>query len=215
MYFWSKLMILSYAFLIKKYNAKVKGVIHVGGHIGQEMDIYKKNNVKNLIVFEPQKNPFQKLTKIVDSVNFDNVILVNKALGNSCQMIEMICNEDGLCSSILNPKHVLVQYPDIIFNKKEIVEMVTMDSMIDKNHDYNFLNMDTQGYELEVLKGSKKTLEKIDYVYTEVNNTEVYENNAMIEEIDEFLQDYNMIRVETDWMGVTWGDAFYIKQELL
>lgn len=208
-------MILSYAFLIKKYNAKVKGVIHVGGHIGQEMDIYKKNNVKNLIVFEPQKNPFQKLTKIVNSVNFDNVILVNKALGNSCQMIEMICNEDGLCSSILNPKHVLVQYPDIIFNKKEIVEMVTMDSMIDKNHDYNFLNMDTQGYELEVLKGSKKTLEKIDYVYTEVNNTEVYENNAMIEEIDEFLQDYNMIRVETDWMGVTWGDAFYIKQELL
>jgi hypothetical protein len=60
-----------------------------------------------------------------------------------------------------------------------------------------------------------KTLEKIDAVYTEVNNAEVYENNALIQEIDEFLSSYDLVRVETDWMGGTWGDAFYIKQELI
>jgi hypothetical protein len=75
--------------------------------------------------------------------------------------------------------------------------------------------MDTQGYELEVLKGAKKTLKKINFVYTEVNNTEVYENNALIEDIDKFLEKYNMVRVETDWMGTTWGDAFYIKKDLI
>lgn len=208
-------MLLSYASLVKQYGVNVTGVIHVGGHIGQEMETYKKNNVTNLIVFEPQKVPFQKLSSVVESVGFDNVTLVNKALGNSCKMVEMTCNDDGLCSSILNPKHVLEQYPNIIFDRKETVEMVTMDSVIPQDHSFNFLNMDTQGYELEVLKGARKTLEKIDCVYTEVNNTEVYENNALIEEIDEFLKDYDMIRVETDWMGGTWGDAFYIRQELI
>lgn len=208
-------MLLSYSSLVKQYGVNVTGVIHVGGHIGQEMETYKKNNVKNLIVFEPQKVPFEKLSSVVESIGFDNVKLVNKALGNSCATVEMTCNDDGLCSSILKPKHVLEQYPNIIFDRKESVEMVTMDSVIDQDHGYNFLNMDTQGYELEVLKGAKKTLERIDCVYTEVNNTEVYENNALIEEIDDYLSGYNMIRVETDWMGGTWGDAFYIRQDLI
>jgi len=208
-------MLLSFNSLIRKYSINVTGVIHVGGHIGQEMKTYRKNNVDNLIVIEPQQVPFQKLKSVVDSLDFPNIQLVNKALGNRCDTVEMTCNDDGLCSSILNPKHVLEQYPDIIFDRKETVEMVTMDSVIGENHNYNFLNMDTQGYELEVLRGAKKTLQKINYVYTEVNNTEVYENNALIEEIDEFLKDYNMIRVETDWMGVTWGDAFYIRQDFI
>lgn len=208
-------MLLSFNSLIRKYNIDVTGVIHVGGHVGQEMETYKKNNVENLIVFEPQRVPFQKLKGVVESIGFSNITLVNKALGNSCAEVEMTCNDDGLCSSILNPKHVLEQYPNIIFDRKETVKMVTMDSVIDENHNYNFLNMDTQGYELEVLKGARKTLRNIKYVYTEVNNTEVYENNALIDDIDEFLEEYNMTRVETDWMGGTWGDAFYIRQDLI
>ena len=208
-------MLLSWSSLVRQYSLNVTGVIHVGGHIGQEMETYKKNNIPNLIVFEPQKTPFQKLSSAVESVGLDHAILINKALGNSCKTVEMTCNDDGLCSSILKPKYVLAQYPDIKFDRKETVEMVTMDSVIPSDHDYNFLNMDTQGYELEVLKGATKTLETIDCVYTEVNNTEVYENNALIEEIDEFLKDYDMIRMETNWMGRTWGDAFYIRQQLI
>ena len=71
--------------------------------------------------------------------------------------------------------------------------------------------MDVQGYELEVLKGAIKTLNQIDYVYCEVNRDEVYENNAYVEEIDEFLAEYGMERMETDWAGDIWGDALYIK----
>jgi hypothetical protein len=72
--------------------------------------------------------------------------------------------------------------------------------------------MDVQGYELEVLKGAKKTLENVDYVYCEVNRDEVYEGNAYVEELDEFLSQYNMERVETSWEGQIWGDALYIRK---
>jgi hypothetical protein len=64
-----------------------------------------------------------------------------------------------------------------------------------------------------VLKGASETLNNIDYVYCEVNRDEVYENNAYVEEIDEFLFSYNMERVETSWDGGTWGDAFYIRKK--
>jgi FkbM family methyltransferase len=208
-------MIISLGSIIRKYDINISGVIHVGGHIGQEMQSYKDNNINNLIVFEPQKEPFAKLSKVAKSMNFENLELHNVALGTENKTVEMHCNIDGLCSSILKPKHVLVQYPDITFDSTETVEMVTMDSIIPEDHSYNFINMDTQGYELEVLKGATTTLNKIDYVYTEVNNTEVYENNAMIEDIDEFLKSYNMTRVETDWIGGTWGDAFYINKDLI
>jgi FkbM family methyltransferase len=210
-------MIISFPLLVNKYKLNITGVIHVGGHVGQELPVYKKSNVENILVFEPQKAPFEILSNVANQLSFDNIKLVNKALGNSSQKIKMICNDGGLCSSILNPKIVLDQYPDIIFDRTEEVDMITLDSYFGNviQNQYNFINMDTQGYELEVLKGSKDSLKNIDAVYTEVNNVEVYENNALIEEIDEFLKIYDMVRVETDWMGGTWGDAFYIKQELI
>jgi hypothetical protein len=77
---------------------------------------------------------------------------------------------------------------------------------------YNFINIDVQGYELEVFKGSYKTLKNIDYIISEVNRAEVYENCPYVGELDSYLQNYNFTRVETNWAGDTWGDAFYIKK---
>jgi len=66
---------------------------------------------------------------------------------------------------------------------------------------------------VNLLKGGKNTLNNIDYVYCEVNRGEVYEGNAMIEDIDTFLGKYGFERVETHWPAsyYTWGDALYIK----
>jgi FkbM family methyltransferase len=209
-------MLMSLSSIKSKYKIDITGLIHVGGHIGEEVSDYYSKGIDNIIIFEPLPQSFVQLESEVAKYQFKKIKLINKALGSKNKQIEMnVCNQDGLCSSLLNPKHVLEQYPHIKFPNKQLVDMITMDSIIGENHNYNFLNMDTQGYELEVLKGSKKTLKKINFVYTEVNNIEVYENNALIEDIDKFLEEYDMVRVETDWMGTTWGDAFYIKKNLI
>ena len=75
------------------------------------------------------------------------------------------------------------------------------------------INIDVQGYELEVFKGGEKTLNSIDYIITEVNRDVVYQQNAFVEDIDLFLGKYGFIRCETSWDGNTWGDALYIKQK--
>jgi hypothetical protein len=73
------------------------------------------------------------------------------------------------------------------------------------------INIDVQGYELEVFKGGKDFLNEVDYIITEVNRDEVYKGCAKIDELDSFLAPYGFNRVETTWDGGTWGDAFYIK----
>ena len=167
--------------------------------------------LQNIIIFEPLLDNFQILQKKCEKLNAD-IVGHQIALGSEKKIVEMyVSSNDALSSSILKPKIHLTQYTDILFDEKETVEVNLLDNYETDN--CNFLNMDVQGYELEVLKGGIKTLENIDYVYCEVNRDEVYENNAYIEDIDKFLSDLNFERVVVEWTGETWGDALYIKNK--
>ena len=205
-------MILEFKDLVKKYNLKVSGVIHVGAHHAEEVPNYAEMGIENIILFEPLKENFDIIRKNVSSYPQLKIRKHQVALGNSNQTITMNLSSNQLeSSSILKPKLHLQLYPDIIFNKTEEVEVQKLDDYNCRK--CNFLNMDVQGYELEVLKGGKETLCNIDYVYCEVNRNEVYEGNAYIEQIDEFLSFYNMSRLETFWWdNGDWGDAFYKKE---
>ncbi len=201
-------MLLDFNSLVKKYNMNIKGVIHIGAHHGQEHSLYKSNGIKNIVYFEPLSSNFNILKNNVG----EDSILYNCALGNVEGDVEMFVEtaNKGQSSSVLEPELHKRQYPHIVFDNKEIVPMKRLDD-IGLSNDYNFINIDVQGYELEVFKGGEKTLENIDYIITEVNRDEVYKNCAKIEELDKFLNTYGFERVETTWDGITWGDAFYKK----
>ena len=202
-------MVLNLEQLKEKYNLNIKGFIHVGAHHGEEYDVYEKLNIKNKIFFEPVSTNFKILNENVGS----KAILVNKAVGNENKKISINIEtaNNGQSNSILNPKLHLQQYPHIQFNSTEEVDMVKLDDYIENNNEYNFINADVQGYELEVLKGASTLLQNIDYIMLEINRAEVYENCPMVEEIVSFLSNYGFKLVEEDWMGGIWGDGFFIK----
>ena len=50
--------------------------------------------------------------------------------------------------------------------------------------------------ELKALKGMEEYLNKVDYLYTEVNSNYVYVDCALITELDEYLKKFGLIRVE-------------------
>ena len=201
-------MLLDFDNLIKKFNLKINGVIHVGGHHGEEYDAYKKHNIPKCIFFEPDPDCLKILkAKIKD----DNYIVINKALGNTVGTINVYkSSNDGMSNSVLKPEHHIIQYPSITFPTSFTTDIDKLDNYA--TWTYNFLNMDVQGYELEVLKGGEKTLETIDYVMTEINRVHLYEKGCLVEELDQFLSKYKFKRVETSWEGGTWGDGFYIKE---
>ena len=198
---------------INKYNMNITGVIHVGGHHGVEYDTYKGiSSIDNIIFFEPDKDSFKKL---IEKTSHDNkVICINKALGPfSCQAtLYRTPNQDGQSNSILEPfKHTHI-YPGIVFTNKDIVKVEPLDKF-EPSSTLNFLNMDVQGAELNVLLGASSTLKNIQYILTEVNIDELYKNCALIEDLDYFLGKYNFKRVQTvlDRDSQVWGDALYIK----
>ena len=55
-------------------------------------------------------------------------------------------------------------------------------------------------------------LNRVDYIYTEVNSDYVYKGCALIGELDEYLLRFGLHRVETKWTDCKWGDAFYIRK---
>ena len=202
-------MLLNLDNLKEKYDLKIKGVLHIGAHIGQEYNTYQRLGINNVMFFEPVPSTFQRLKENVG----DNAILVNTALGNIEGEVEMFTEtiNEGQSSSVLQPDYHLVQHPNIRFDGKETVKITKLDTFIEDKDKYNFINVDVQGYELEVFKGGSEFLNTIDYIMTEVNRAELYKGCARIEELDSFLSGYGFERVETTWDGGTWGDAFYIK----
>ena len=205
-------MILDFDYVYEKYNLNVSGLLHIGGHYGGELQKYKSHNIDNIVLFEPLSSNFSVLSEAVKNIG-GNVVAHQVALGNDNRKVTMnISSNEAQSSSILTPKVHLTAHPEVSFNGTEEVEMKKLDDYDYK--DYNMIVVDVQGYELEVLKGASQTLHNIDYIYCEVNRDEVYEGNARVEEIDEFLSTYGFKRVETQWYYTeVWGDALYMKEK--
>jgi FkbM family methyltransferase len=204
-------MLLDFKNLVKKYNMKITGVIHIGAHHGQEHSLYESENITDIVYFEPLSKNYKVLK---ENVGHKSVIF-NCALGNETKKVMMNVESanQGMSSSILKPKLHVNQYPHIVFNDTEEVEMKKLDEIDFNFSKFNLINIDVQGYELEVFKGSVKNLNNIDYIISEINRDEVYENCAKVDELDNFLNQFGFDRVETDWAGYTWGDALYIKNK--
>ena len=183
-----------------------KGVIHVGGHLGEEIGVYK-TKTSNIHIFEPQKQQFDKIDNSVKKYNV--------ALGSSKGLMNMHVANNGESSSLLSPdKHITKYYPQVTFEKSDfVVPVETLDSY--GIIDCDFLSIDTQGYELEVLKGSTETLKHITFILTEIFTEELYKNCPMVSEIDMYLKNLNFTRIKTSGIGDGWGEALYISNKRL
>lgn len=214
-------MIFNLMNLINEYKMKIKGVIHVGAYVGGELTEYRSLGLFNTIYFEPQKHLFE----IVQAKCIKNEAVYNVALGNiNDEEMDLyishseggIQNGSGASSSLLKPKVHLIEHPTIKFIRKDPVKVYRLDNFTADQginvEEYNLLNIDVQGYELEVLKGAEKSLEHIDYIIAEVNRDEVYAGCPLIGDIDNYLKDFGFIRAMVGWQSISWGDAFYMKE---
>ena len=199
----------------RETGKKITGAIHVGAFVGEELNQYRNLGLCNTILFEPQPN----LYKIVKDKCLIGEKVYNVALGSEKCQKEMSVSWRagggdhgcGASSSLLKPKKHLIEHPEVTFPETIIVDVHTLDDYYETG--YNFLNVDVQGYELEVLRGGIKMLGHIDTMILEVNRDEVYEGCPMIEDIDAFLSDLNFDRIAVHWQSDSWGDAVYAKRQ--
>ena len=191
----------------------IRGVIHVGAFAGEELSQYRGLGLTNTMMFEPQED----LYNLVKAKCIFDEKIHNVALGSVSATKELfvsfreggVAHGSGASSSLLKPKKHLEEHPEVTFPETKQVEVRTLDEYYDPQ--YNFLNIDVQGYELEVLRGAPQTLENIDAMILEVNRDEVYEGCPMIDDIDSFLEGVGFKRITEVWQSKSWGDALYAR----
>jgi len=204
-------MLIGLEELVEKYNIVFKGILHVGAHECEEIELYEKYLERNKILWVDALSDKVEMCKL----KFNNILIECAIISDKKEIVNWNRSNNGQSSSILNLGLHKQFHPDVYYVVSGEREAVPLSDFIG-NYDisYNFINLDIQGAELQALKGMESYLNDVDYVYTEVNCDYVYEECALIQEIDEYLLKFNLHRVETSWFGdCKWGDAFYIKKD--
>jgi FkbM family methyltransferase len=202
-------MLISLYELIAKYHIKLKGILHVGAHDCEEIRDYE--------VFLP-RNKILWIEGLKDKVDYckhmhPGVLIEQAFVTDKIETVKFNRANLAQSSSIFDFGLHQIYYPQINYVDSFYTDTKMLKDIIYKyDIHYNFLNLDIQGAELKALKGMEGYLNNIDYIYTEVNSDYVYKDCALIQELDEYLLNFGLHRVETNWTEYRWGDAFYIRK---
>lgn len=135
-----------------KYVNEGFTVLDIGANIGVHTLFFSKivGDSGKVIAFEPIKKIYEQLKKSIAINDFKNIDLNNFALGNKEEEVEInIVRENIGASSI---------YDNVDSNKKENISVKILDNLNLPKID--FIKIDVEGYEWNVIKGSKKLIEK-------------------------------------------------------
>lgn len=175
------------------------GLIHVGAWDGREYI----GDRRRLLLFEPQAKPFALLSR--NFAGHLNVELVNAAVGATVGQATMHVFEPSHSSSLLKPR--------LACRATEAVRMVTLDQWLKGREGYGTLRIDTQGYELEVLRGAPNTMRRmLKRVELELHDPSSYPGAATLADLDAFMEEQGWARTGVDVKGSDGlGDVVYEK----
>lgn len=199
---------------LHKFLGEVRGAIHVGAHTGEEASWYHECGFTKVLWFEPNINIFPEL---LDNIkDFPEQIAFNIGIHDTLKEgILHVSNNSGQSSSLLFLGTHSIHHPDIWYVYDIEVSLMRLDEFFEKFkidvNKFNFLNIDVQGTELNVIKSAGELVKKFDYIYTEINEEELYVGVALVGDIDKYLSQYGFKRQVTVMTKAKWGDALYIK----
>ena len=134
----------------------------------------------------------------------DRVHLYDIALSNEVgETTFFVPNSGGWRSSLLKP----LKYGKF----KEIkVKTDTLDNVLGHLDKVDYMKLDTQGSEYEILEGGGELLKKTKYVKCEVEFIELYKNQKLYDDIVSLMESYGFDLADLDTSSSKAGDAFFI-----
>ena len=147
------------------------------------------SNIKS-ILFEPDEEEYKKL-------NFnksDNSVIINAAVADNKKLVDFnICKKQEV-SSIYKPNLNLINKYDEA-QRFEVERTVSMqaDSLnsllkVENINDVDFMKIDTQGSELDILKGATNYLDNIIGLEVEVEFVQLYHEQPLFFEVNTFIE---------------------------
>jgi FkbM family methyltransferase len=190
-------------------------VFDVGANRGQTIERFRKHFAQPIIhAFEPGGDTFAELQR--RTAGIADLHLNNVALGSRSESRTFFDSDDTEMSSLLEPSadawgEIKSKYP---------VDVLTLDDYcaarsIDR---IDVLKTDTQGFDLDVIKGAQRMIEKraIHLICTEIIFSDMYKGSPRFDEIYGFLADRGFALVAFyDFYfrhdRASWTDALFIQ----
>ena len=183
----------------KKEISNINVFVDVGAHEGETSNLFSKYlNIKKIYCFEPSSINFKNLKKKI--VKKENIFLFNFGLGDRDGEGDFNQLEESSSSTLveLNQKSkYFIKKKKILnlFIKKNFkifsqsVNIMKLKNFIDNNSiEYiDILKIDTEGYEMKVIKGAEDKIKNIDYIYFEHHFDDMLKKNYTLTDVHNYL----------------------------
>ena len=193
-------------FFKKKLIKKSLIIIDVGAHVGETINLFYNNfSIENILAFEANPIVFKKLEKKIKKINNKNKIsLFNLGLGEKeeSKVLTIFNDTSSSTYNIIDEKteyykrknKFLSLFSKNILQKKISTNILPLSKINKVNNlkNIDILKIDTEGYELNILKGIYKDhFNKIKYIYFEHHYDLMIKKNYKYSDIKIFLNKNN------------------------
>ena len=199
-------------FLKKKNLKKINIFFDIGAHEGESIEIFSKNfTISKIYSFEPSPINFLKLKNKVNLFlkNFKDIKIYveNVGLGDEKKRIYLKQLNESSSSTInqINKNSKYFKKKRFFLNKlhtknfyKNIdIQIIRLDEYLNNNSiEYiNFMKVDTEGYELDVLKGLGTKIHNVQYIMFEHHYHDMLIKTYKFSDINELLVKNNFIKI--------------------
>ena len=168
-------------------------IVDIGANNGQftlaARDTYKKTKI---ISFEPLTKPSKKFKRFF--AKDKNIVLYKYAIGSKISQSLIHVSKKNDSSSLLpiGSKQSSI-FPGTNESHLEKIQISTLHQLIKKEDLISpvLVKIDVQGYELETLKGCVEYIPKFDIIIVECSFVELYEGQALADEVIKYLNKYS------------------------
>ena len=199
-------------FLKKNKYDKFKLLIDIGAHKGESIELFSKNFIiKKIISFEASPINFEYLKKKIEKnkqgYNNTEIVLENIALGAEDKIIEFNQFDESSSSTIkevdeeskyykrkfrlinfLNNKETYQKLKIKIYKLKDYIEKYSIKKI-------DFMKIDTDGYEFEILLGLEDEIKLVDIIMFEHHYDNMIKKGYTFEDINELLVKNNFNKI--------------------
>ena len=200
---------------INNFKLDISGVVHVGAHLVQERDFYKNQKCEPVLWVEAIPEIATKASRLL--AKYKDQTVVNATLWSSVgKELELnVTSGEAASSSLFDLYQHKSVHPDVVVDRKLIVTTETLDRLIANSSLYNTLVLDTQGVELDIMKGGSSVLSNFNQIICELSIRELYKMAPKMKLVQEFLEKAGFELVALDLnRTVGWGDGLFLKKEI-
>ena len=183
---------------------KARGVVHVGANRGQERLAYAARGIE-VVWVEPIPEVFAELTRNIAGFPDQRAFraLVSDTDGTPVRF--HVTDNGGRSSSIFELAEHRVVWPQVGLSHVIELETVTLPTLLAREKidltGFDALVMDTQGAELQVLRGAAPILDRFTLIKAELFSFEAYKGVCQRPEVDAFLAGHGFHPVATRFMA--------------